>query len=138
MTDEEIKTMIDKVWEHQLFGGNPVDCEKSDTHDDFVQGMIFTDHPVPHVANGEVVLACPICGHVQEKMPQCILDTDGSNFKEKWKEDTINTYHPDLLKKARNLTSEPIPIAGGLTGALFTCVQLFLKRNSEMVAPVHR
>ncbi|MFX1513069.1 MAG: aminotransferase class I/II-fold pyridoxal phosphate-dependent enzyme [Promethearchaeota archaeon] len=57
------------------------------------------------------------------------------SFKEAWKKDTINSYHPSLREKANSLTSDPVPITGGLTGALFTAGQMFLDQGTQVLAP---
>ncbi|UCE13830.1 MAG: aminotransferase class I/II-fold pyridoxal phosphate-dependent enzyme [Candidatus Heimdallarchaeota archaeon] len=59
-------------------------------------------------------------------------------FSRAWKFDTINSYHPSLRDKAKILTSDPVPIAGGLTGALFTVGQLFADQETHLLAPSSR
>ncbi|MHA1448952.1 MAG: aminotransferase class I/II-fold pyridoxal phosphate-dependent enzyme [Candidatus Hodarchaeales archaeon] len=61
-------------------------------------------------------------------------------FGEAWKKDTISTYRdPDLVEKARELTSVPVPVAGGLTGALFTAgFTFFSPGDSVILAPRER
>lgn len=59
-------------------------------------------------------------------------------FKKAWKADTINSYHSSLHEKAVQLTSDPIPVGGGLTGALFTMGQLFVDQDTHMLAPSSR
>ena len=59
-------------------------------------------------------------------------------FTKAWKIDTINSYHPSLRDKANKLTSDPVPIAGGLTGALFTAGQLFVDQKTQILAPSSR
>jgi aspartate/methionine/tyrosine aminotransferase len=59
-------------------------------------------------------------------------------FRMAWKADTINSYHPSLYEKAVNLTSDPVPVGGGLTGALFTTGQLFVDQDTHMLAPSSR
>ena len=61
-----------------------------------------------------------------------------NTFRTAWKADTINSYHPSLHEKAVNLTSDPVPVGGGLTGALFTMGQLFVDQDTHLLAPSSR
>ncbi len=57
------------------------------------------------------------------------------SFVKAWKEDTINSYPPNFRNMAKKLTSDPVPVAGGLTGALFTAGQMFFDKGTQMLAP---
>lgn len=61
-------------------------------------------------------------------------------FGDAWKEDTIATYGDfELVEKTRELSSIPVPVAGGLTGALFTAgFTFFSPENSVILAPRER
>ncbi|MHA2296980.1 MAG: aminotransferase class I/II-fold pyridoxal phosphate-dependent enzyme [Candidatus Hodarchaeales archaeon] len=60
-------------------------------------------------------------------------------FGKAWKEDTIAMYRDtELIDKAREYTSIPVPVAGGLTGALFTAGFTFFSAGDVILAPKER
>ncbi|MFW9997042.1 MAG: aminotransferase class I/II-fold pyridoxal phosphate-dependent enzyme [Candidatus Odinarchaeota archaeon] len=62
------------------------------------------------------------------------------NFGKMWKEDTLAMYrNADLIERAKEYTSIPVPVAGGLTGALFTAGFTFFSPNDSVIlAPKER
>lgn len=96
--NEEHKQIIKKFWCWHLLDGNNVPCPN-----DPRKGAKNSIHSSlkPMVLYGNVILACMDCGFMTGKIPQEILDADGSRYKQMVK---------DMNEKARGilLGTEPL------------------------------
>jgi aspartate/tyrosine/aromatic aminotransferase len=58
-----------------------------------------------------------------------------NSFIDAWKKETISTYPLEFQEKARQMSSTPVPVSGGLTGGLFVVGAAFFDEATPLISP---